>query len=137
MLLRALALALLPGAQAGRLTVGSVGSLFSEGILTWDDVLGLDSSATLHVSGKLGTSCGDDVRSQALCALQSVESTFSLGFGIPVEEHPMQVRGLPPSPPPIPCPSPQLPAAHERGARAVGDGVPGVPDRHGRLWCSE
>eukprot|EP01045_Picozoa_sp_COSAG04_P032922 COSAG04_NODE_6617_length_1291_cov_1.928691_2_plen_92_part_01 len=71
MLLRALAIALLPGALAGRLTVGAVGSLFSEGILTWDDVLGLDSSATLHVSGKLGTSCGDDVRSQALCALQS------------------------------------------------------------------
>ena len=132
MLLRAVALALLPGAQAGRLTVGSVGSLFSEGILTWDDVLGLDSSATLHVSGKLGTSCGDDVRSQALCALQSVESTFSLGFGIPVEEHPMQVRPSPrPSPSPV-RPSSSIPAAHERGApRVVGDGVPRVPDRHG------
>jgi hypothetical protein len=80
---------LLHTAEAGRRAVGSVGSLFSEGILTWDDVLGLDSSATLHVSGKLGTSCGD-VAGQSLCALQSVESTFALGFGIPVEEFPMQ-----------------------------------------------
>ena len=45
--------------EAGRRPVGSVGAMFSEGILTWDDVLGLDSSATLHVSGKLGTACGD------------------------------------------------------------------------------
>ena len=75
-------------AEAGRRPVGSVGSLFSEGILTWEDSLGLDSAATLHVSGKLGTACGD-IAGQALCALQSVESTFSLGFGIPVEEFPM------------------------------------------------
>ena len=75
-------------AEAGRRAIGSVGSLFSEGILTWDDTLGVDSAATLHVSGKLGTSCGD-IAGQALCALQSVESTFSLGFGIPVEEFPM------------------------------------------------
>jgi hypothetical protein len=74
--------------EAGRRPVGSVGSLFSEGILTWEDSLGLDSAATLHVSGKLGTACGD-IAGQALCALQSVESTFSLGFGIPVEEFPM------------------------------------------------
>ena len=84
----ALSLLLLPLAEAGRRPVGSVGALFSEGILTWDDVLGLDSSATLHVSGKLGTACGD-LAGQALCALQSVESTFALGFGIPVEEFPM------------------------------------------------
>ena len=66
----------------------------SSGLAAWclrrDDVLGLDSSATLYVSGKLGTSCGPTLEAQAQCALESVASTFSLGFGIPTDDHPMR-----------------------------------------------
>ncbi len=87
MLLLVLGVAVVSG---GRLPVGDVTERYTEGILTWDDAVGDDGAATLHVAGMLGVGCGTGIIQQTECALAANENIFSLAFDIPLEEHPLQ-----------------------------------------------